>query len=166
MAYYDKKRDRVLMRNGVSVISPLQFAKNIVEGRENKSHVLLSVDSDIYKELYGTSVGVEIEEIDFSPKVEQTEDDLDFLITTIQDSPRYKEQYDDRIEHELDFFWRSGNIRFLIKIHELINKFKEDNVVWGVGRGSGSSSLILYVLEVHDINPLEFDLNFSELSKE
>jgi len=71
-----------------------------------------------------------------------------------------------RIEKELDFFTRTSNIRFLLSVVDLINKMKENNVVWGVGRGSCCASLVLYLLEVHDVNPLVYGINFSEMSKD
>lgn len=129
--------------------------------------VLASIDSDKYEFIKGKTISSDIEDVQIHPKQEpQSDDMIQSLIDIISSMPRYKDEYDERLAVELDFFIRSGNIGFLLKLHELINKFKEDGVVWGVGRGSGSASLTLFVLEVHDVDPVLYNIPFSEMSKE
>lgn len=50
-------------------------------------------------------------------------------------------------------------VRTLIYI---INKFETENIVWGVGRGSSVSSYILYLIGVHDIDSVQFNLDVKE----
>lgn len=44
----------------------------------------------------------------------------------------------------------------------LIDTFRKNDVVWGVGRGSSCSSYILYLIGMHRVDPLKYDLDFSE----
>lgn len=44
----------------------------------------------------------------------------------------------------------------------LTDTFREHNVVKGVGRGSCVSSYILYIIGVHKVNSIKYDLDFSE----
>lgn len=44
----------------------------------------------------------------------------------------------------------------------LVDTMKEHNIIWGVGRGSSVSSYVLYLLEVHKIDSMYYDLNVEE----
>ena len=39
---------------------------------------------------------------------------------------------------------------------------RENNRVWGVGRGSSVSSFCLFLIGVHKINPMLYDLDYKE----
>jgi DNA polymerase III alpha subunit len=47
----------------------------------------------------------------------------------------------------------------------LIDYFRENKVVWGVGRGSSVASYILYLIGVHKINSIEYNLDITEFLK-
>ena len=47
----------------------------------------------------------------------------------------------------------------------LVDTMRKNNVVWGVGRGSSVSSFVLYLLGVHKINSLYYDLDYKEFLK-
>lgn len=47
----------------------------------------------------------------------------------------------------------------------LIDTMHENNVVWGVGRGSSVASFVLYKIGVHRINSLYYDLDFHEFMR-
>lgn len=80
------------------------------------------------------------------------------------------EQYSDgevifrfkRIKTEYSIFNKLGLNDLLRTLIYIIDKFKQNNIVWGVGRGSSVSSYILYLMEVHDIDSITYDLDFSE----
>ena len=44
----------------------------------------------------------------------------------------------------------------------LVDTMKENNIIWGVGRGSSVSSYALYLLGVHKIDSMYYDLNVEE----
>ena len=50
-------------------------------------------------------------------------------------------------------------LRYLVY---LVDVMKDNNVIWGVGRGSSVSSYVLYLLEVHRIDSMYYDLDVSE----
>lgn len=47
----------------------------------------------------------------------------------------------------------------------IIDTFKENNQVWGVGRGSSCSSYLLYLLEVHDVDSVKYNIDLSDFIK-
>lgn len=70
-----------------------------------------------------------------------------------------------RIEEELTLFIDFDLVEVLLLMVYIIDTFKENNVVWGVGRGSSVSSYVLYVLEVHDIDSVKFELDIGDFLK-
>ena len=44
----------------------------------------------------------------------------------------------------------------------LVDTMRRNNIVWGVGRGSSVASYILYLLGVHKINSIYYDLDIEE----
>jgi DNA polymerase III alpha subunit len=42
---------------------------------------------------------------------------------------------------------------------------RKNNIVWGVGRGSSVASFVLFLLEIHRINSLYYDLSIDEFLK-
>lgn len=47
----------------------------------------------------------------------------------------------------------------------LVDTMRKHNVVWGVGRGSSVSSYVLYLLGIHRINSIHYDLSIDEFLK-
>lgn len=47
----------------------------------------------------------------------------------------------------------------------LIQVFRDNGIVWGVGRGSSVSSYILYLIGVHKIDSMKYNLEISEFLK-
>ena len=68
----------------------------------------------------------------------------------------------DRIEHELDLYETFGLIDVLRVLIYVINTLQAQNVVWGVGRGSSVSSYVLYLIGVHDVDSVEYDLDITD----
>lgn len=62
--------------------------------------------------------------------------------------------------------YQDNNMFDLLKyLKYLVDTMRENNVVWGVGRGSSVSSFVLYLLGVHKINSLYYDLPIEEFFK-
>lgn len=65
----------------------------------------------------------------------------------------------------------------LLKFHErnmfvllqylkyLVDTMRSNNIVWGVGRGSSVASYVLYLIGIHRINSLYYDLSIDEFLK-
>jgi DNA polymerase III alpha subunit len=46
-----------------------------------------------------------------------------------------------------------------------IDKLKDNNIVWGVGRGSSVSSYVLFLMGVHRIDSVKYNLDIKEFLK-
>jgi DNA polymerase III alpha subunit len=47
----------------------------------------------------------------------------------------------------------------------LVDTMRNNNIVWGVGRGSSVSSFVLFLIGVHKINSLYYGLDIDEFLK-
>lgn len=71
----------------------------------------------------------------------------------------------DRINRELNEYAKRGLLDVLKVLIYTIDQFKENKVVWGVGRGSSCASYILFLLEVHSVDPIKYDIPLEEFFK-
>jgi DNA polymerase III alpha subunit len=39
---------------------------------------------------------------------------------------------------------------------------RKHNIVWGVGRGSSVASYVLYLIGIHKVDSIKYELNFNE----
>jgi DNA polymerase III alpha subunit len=71
----------------------------------------------------------------------------------------------ERVAHELVLFQERNLFMLLNYLKYLIDTFRKNNVVWGVGRGSSVASYVLYLIGVHRINSLKYNLSITEFLK-
>ena len=67
-----------------------------------------------------------------------------------------------RVRDEMKLFEEKGFTKVLQFLIYFVDTLRANNVVWGVGRGSSVSSFCLFLIGVHKINPLLFDLDYRE----
>lgn len=67
-----------------------------------------------------------------------------------------------RVGHELLLYQEKNLFDLLRYLKYLVDTMKQNNVIWGVGRGSSVASYVLYLLEVHRIDSIYYDLDPEE----
>ena len=72
-----------------------------------------------------------------------------------------KEQTD-RVSEELTAFIEHGMMDLLFYLKYLVDTLRENNIVWGVGRGSSVASYVLYLIGVHKIDSIKYNLDWRE----
>ncbi len=70
-----------------------------------------------------------------------------------------------RAGEELLLFQERDMFTLLKYLKYLVDTMRKNNIVWGVGRGSSVSSYVLFLLGVHRINSLHYDLSIDEFLK-
>ena len=68
--------------------------------------------------------------------------------------------YDQRLKMELDIIVQMGFPGYFMIVADFIQWAKDNAIPVGPGRGSGAGSLVAYVLNITDLDPIEFDLLF------
>lgn len=64
-----------------------------------------------------------------------------------------------RVGEELLLFQERNLFDLLKYLKYLVDTLRANNVIWGVGRGSSVASYVLYLLGVHRINSMFYDLD-------
>lgn len=67
-----------------------------------------------------------------------------------------------RVGHELLLYQNKNLFDLLRYLKYLVDTMKNNNIIWGVGRGSSVASYVLYLLEVHRIDSIYYDLDPEE----
>jgi len=84
-------------------------------------------------------------------------DVLDYLLKRCQSA-----EEEQRVRDEYALFEQKGFTKVLQFLIYFIDTLRANNVVWGVGRGSSVSSFCLFLIGVHKINPLLYNLDYRE----
>jgi len=71
----------------------------------------------------------------------------------------------ERIMLEIQMFKDRNMIPVLQHLIYMVDHFRKNKIVWGVGRGSSISSFVLYLIGINRINPLTYNLDISEFLK-
>lgn len=66
----------------------------------------------------------------------------------------------ERLSYELSVIEKTGFVSYFLIVWDFINYAKKKGIPVGPGRGSAAGSLIAYVLEITDIDPLRYGLIF------
>ena len=70
-----------------------------------------------------------------------------------------------RVGQELLLYQERDLFDLLRYLKYLVDTLRKNNVVWGVGRGSSVASYALFLIGVHRIDSLYYDLNIDEFLK-
>jgi len=70
-----------------------------------------------------------------------------------------------RVGEELIMFQEREMFPLLQYLKYLVDTMRKYKIIWGVGRGSSVSSYVLYLLGVHRINSIHYDLSIDEFLK-
>jgi len=154
----------LLFQNPDLDITKINFADNNVVDKFNNSAKLCNLDITIHKE---ETPNISTEEFDqqqqcnwFIPK-EYLDMDIEiWLYEKCQTETEFS-----RVQQEYDLF-KSNNMVIVLKVVKyLVDTFRANNVVWGVGRGSSVASYCLYLLGLHKINSIDYNLDIGEFLK-
>lgn len=70
-----------------------------------------------------------------------------------------------RVGQELLLFHERNLFDLLRYLKYFVDTMRTNNVVWGLGRGSSTASYVLFLLGVHKINSIYYDLAIEEFLK-
>ena len=70
-----------------------------------------------------------------------------------------------RVDQELDLFIKNGMLDVLYAMQYVVDTLRAKGIVWGVGRGSSVASYVLYLIGVHKIDSIKYNLPIEEFFK-
>lgn len=71
----------------------------------------------------------------------------------------------DRVDQELELYSSKNLLDLLRFLLYFVSVLRTNNIVYGVGRGSSIASYVLYLLGVHRIDSLKYNLDIKEFLK-
>lgn len=87
---------------------------------------------------------------------------IDKLIEKSINTPEYIDYMTDELKAWEKLMSPESVLNLFRFLHYLISTCESNNIITGVGRGSSVSSLILYLLGVHYVDPVKYKLNYNE----
>jgi DNA polymerase III alpha subunit len=96
----------------------------------------------------------------FMPKTYQNLDIAEWLLKQCNHPDELQ-----RVGKELLMYQKRGLFPLLQYMKYLVDLMRKHDIVWGVGRGSSVSSFVLFLLGIHRINSLYYDLDIEEFLK-
>lgn len=83
----------------------------------------------------------------------------------LQEDQTDKLAYLNRVEEELALYKARNLYPVLQLMIYIVDAMRKHGVVWGVGRGSSVASYVLYLIGIHKIDSIKYDLNIREFLK-
>lgn len=71
-----------------------------------------------------------------------------------------------RVGEELLIFQKRDLFDLLRYLKYLVDTMKANGVIWGVGRGSSVASYVLYLIGIHRVNSMYYDLSIGEFLRD
>jgi len=141
---------------------------------------LFQVEDSIEYNRSVAELHAELDLLDSYHNISQTVEEFDRVLQTNWRMPQEYKQLDIaeyvlslcQQEHELQrvgeelILYQERNLFDLLRyLKYLVDTLRKNNVVWGVGRGSSVASYVLFLLGVHKIDSLYYNLDIDEFLK-
>jgi DNA polymerase III alpha subunit len=162
--------DRVLWFDGTNQVSPDMVPYLFLMGVPEEKIVSMSLDEDL--KLFNQLSENEIQtdktsntpfNFDWNIPIEYKNLNLsNYLNQRMVERGVETEAYANRLKLELVEI-QDRNLENLFKtLIFVVDKLKSANQVWGVGRGSSCASLVLYLIGVHEVDPIKYGIPLQE----
>ena len=76
------------------------------------------------------------------------------------DKGKLKKVYVDRIKYELEILSELNFVEYILLVWKVVTYCCENDIPLGLGRGSAAGSMVLYLLQITQIDPVKYDLFF------
>ena len=81
-------------------------------------------------------------------------------------TPENRDEYLQRIDHEIAVFERCGYVEYLLGVAQMTEEMSLLRISYFAGRGVFSASLVFYCLRITNIDPIKHDLMFARFMPE
>jgi DNA polymerase III alpha subunit len=169
---FSKLKNRKLWYDGKSEVSPEELTNLILSGVSPKNIIVTELTQDVlaYNRISDTPIGTRDQnpllfDLEWSIpnkyKYIDIEDYLIGLVGNIKQDELYEQRLQ-RLSEEIILFSQFKLYDILRVLLYIIDEMKNQNIVWGVGRGSSCSSYILYLIGLHEIDVVKYDIPISD----
>ena len=177
---------------GIPRFSNKDLIDMIYSGHVDKCHVVLcdeSVDVDLFNKAasaqglseLNTYIPIDVDQKEFDgvlqsewfmPDAYKAIDIKGWLLEKLQEklqsdslaTAQYSKEWS-RVNEEYAEYASRGMDDLLRYMVYLVDFMRENNIVWGVGRGSSVASYVLYLIGVHKVDSIQYGLDFREFMR-
>lgn len=157
-----------LRYDGVIEVEPEQVPKLFMLGVLPEQINITNINDDVEKFNLRSDIKLElisdnIHEIDFDwnlPDEYKNLDIYDYVVSKIEHIE--DERIVDRVVKELSEIKKRELENLIRTIIYVIDTFKQKQIIWGVGRGSSCASYVLYLLGLHCVDPIKYNIPMDE----
>jgi DNA polymerase III alpha subunit len=125
----------------------------LVQSNKDNFRLLDTQDFDIDRDLYDQS-----NRLCWYMPEEYKQFDIENYVLGLAVTPEQKQ----RVEQELTLFKSHAMMDVLQFLKYMVDTLRKNNIVWGVGRGSSVASYVLYLMGVHKVDSIKFNLDPTE----
>ena len=166
---YQKKDDAIVLK----IVEAIANEDNLTEKKLDGQQYFMSIDA--YKKIYTTAEInntrklVESSTFNFHQKrgellhypVEDSVQTLkDNCFNALKKLGLDNEEYIKRLEYELEVITSMGYADYFLIVQDYVSFAKNNGILVGPGRGSAAGSLVSYLLNITQIDPIKNDLQF------
>ncbi len=149
----------------------------IYEGKINKCHTVLCEPTEEVDKFNTLAEEFGIPTLKKYKEVDVSKEQFDEICQSEWFMPDYYKRIDvekylkdkctnskeiERVEQELVEYEQRQMYNLLRYMIYLVDFMRENHIVWGVGRGSSVASYILYLIGIHKVNSIQYDLDYTE----
>lgn len=163
-------QDRILLGDGRSVVDPDKVVDYLIKGLQPSDILVTESNEDVNNfNLRATETiltydeTLQLQPFSYDWKIPQSYLDIDLTqyfqskISSIDN-----EIVEIRVANELAEVNRRGFQNGLKTIIYIVDIFKQQNIVWGVGRGSSCASYLLFLIGLHCVDCIKYNVPFTE----
>ena len=166
---YEKKDDKIILDMVDAISNDLKLDHKVASGQDyfmsedNYAKIYSKVEMDATIELVKKST------FNFSQKrgqilhypVEDSEKELRRICEDkLKELNLTDEKYINQLNHELEVIFKMGYADYFLIVMDYVNYAKTHDILVGPGRGSAAGSLVSYLLNISEVNPMDYDLQF------
>ena len=166
--------DRLLWADGVSTVTPENLPAALLKLAGTKKLAVTEISDEIKAYNLFSSEPVSVKsEVDLNkfppnwvlPDFYKYDLDLDVFLIGLADRIEKDSLYEQRVERLSYEIWLFKELKLddvLRALIFIVEKMIEKKAVWGVGRGSSCSSYLLFLLGLHEVDPVKYEIDISD----
>ena len=177
MTNYTTLDNRVLFYDGDTVAKKDYLYELVLSGVDITNNIFpVVMDSEIeqYNQEFGTTITTKqyIREYDMSWNIPTEYQELDIkqkifdmLLNELSNGDFTESEIQQRIQRtQLEYrLWEKKELLPLLRtLMYIVDTLEYNNLVWGTGRGSSCCCYILYLIGLHDVDSIKYELDLKE----
>lgn len=113
----------------------------------------------------GNIIGPSLKSYDWNiPDDYKNIDVIDYCYTALS-AMGLPDEYEERLDIEMIRVAETNMESFIRCLIYITDTLRDNNVVWGLGRGSSCASLVMFLLGVNKVDPVKYDIPMEEFYK-